>query len=396
VKQRGLAGSFWPSQQQLLLLQTALWQDGRAAEAWRKVRPSLDFDVLELGSVALLPLVYRRLATLAVDEPELPRLKGLYRRAWYENQVLVDALQTVSSRLRDAGCRLITFGSASLLLRYYGDLGLRRLPWIDLLIPGRQAELVSQALASLGFARIDTATRGPVPFRDARDRTWLVHTQPPLELLVPGRPERSADACWEAAVETSVGEPHLLTLSAADELLLTSLLGAKPAAYPCVDWVADAATIVADAGDSLDWERLLARASEVRLVLRLREALVYLSQALEVPVPDSILLQLERAPSTRRDAIVHRLSAHSSRVLGGLPDTIATHLRLTSQAGVRRTIATLPDYLQRTWGLKHPWHLPFIAIGKALGAIPRALRPAPRGRGPRRPSNRRAPRTANH
>src|SRR4029434_4614276 len=78
----------WPDPLQRSLLRVAFLEPEQAVEEWRSLRGDLVLDdIWDAETHRLLPLVYRRLVQLGVNDPVLPRLKGLHRRAWYQNQL---------------------------------------------------------------------------------------------------------------------------------------------------------------------------------------------------------------------------------------------------------------------------------------------------------------------
>ena len=87
MRRSGLGGNFWPSEQQELLLRAALLDADQAAAAWRALRPRFDLDHLEDGSYCLMPLLATRLPSIDPDDPNVPRLKGIYRHTWYRNRI---------------------------------------------------------------------------------------------------------------------------------------------------------------------------------------------------------------------------------------------------------------------------------------------------------------------
>ena len=80
----------WPTGDQELLLRAALWRNPSALEAWRRWKGthSLMGSDLDSHSARLLPLVYKNLSAVGIDEPWMGALKGLYRYWWCANQDL--------------------------------------------------------------------------------------------------------------------------------------------------------------------------------------------------------------------------------------------------------------------------------------------------------------------
>ena len=146
-----LAGSFWPNDQQKLLLRAALMDAEQSAVAWGRVRPTFDLDDPDHASQALLPLVYRQLHRFGIDDPGLPKLRGIYRRTWYMNQLLLDRLKGTLEAVEAGGGDPLIFSSWELPLRYYDDLGLRSVAALHLLVRPDRVARSAQALADQGW-----------------------------------------------------------------------------------------------------------------------------------------------------------------------------------------------------------------------------------------------------
>jgi hypothetical protein len=87
VPDRSLSIQGRPTADQELLLEAATGASEAARAAWRGWQERNELDDVDFGAQRLLPLVYRHLVELGVDDPDLGRLKGLYRHSWYRNQI---------------------------------------------------------------------------------------------------------------------------------------------------------------------------------------------------------------------------------------------------------------------------------------------------------------------
>src|SRR3989304_3614207 len=150
--------------QEELLLRSALLRGESARRAWQELRPSLDLDRLPAALASLLPLVYRNAAVLDRDDPETPRLKGLYRRTWYANEALFHRLASVLRLFAQAGIDTLVLRDAPLVVRYYKDSGLRPVAAVELLVHTGQA---TAAVALLEDARSSRRGHG-TEFTDGR------------------------------------------------------------------------------------------------------------------------------------------------------------------------------------------------------------------------------------
>lgn len=378
-----LAGTFWPSAQQELLLKAAFLPDERADAAWEQVRGGLDLDTLREGTFGVMTVLYRRLAERLPDEPLLERIKGTYRRTWYANNLLLEGVRPVFAELQGASVESLVLDGAGLGPRYYADVGLRKIPYVELLVRPGQIATVGDALVAAGFRPYDGRGDEVAPTAFLNDRGQIVvrAATMPLDLVIPSAQPRSADAFWEGAVDVTIADAALRTLGPADALLFACATGATWTwPLPTVQWAVDALTILA-AEPSLDWDRVVRMAVERRIPLRVHDALTYLAGALEAPIPAAPLARLAVEPVTARERLGHRISGRRLRYAGGMPRTVAAYARLSSERPAWRAAAGFPGFLREIWGLEHTWQIPVRGARKAASAIRRGVagRNAPPG-----------------
>jgi hypothetical protein len=339
----GLAGSFWPSPEQELLLAVAIGDEEQVARAWVDLRRRVDLDQLEPGSFALLPLVYRALSQAEVKDSRLERLKGIYRSTWAKNNLLVErAKETLAALDR----RVILLGGIATALRFYGDLALRPTPTLDLLVEPEARASAAEALEGAGW----TPT--------ARGQTdWLVDTEGrrcTLRASVASGLHGNGEL-WDSAEQIELGDVDALVLSPTDELLATCVTGARAGPFRSIAWIPDAVFIIRSG--QVDWDRLVGLAIRSGQALRLRDSLAYLSS--QAAVPAEARDRLAAAPVTRRERVAHALTAGAVKGLGGFPHTLGEHL---ASGGAMRS---LPAFLRERWDLEHGWQLPFAAGRRA-------------------------------
>jgi len=94
-----------PSTRQELLLKAALFNGELAFQAWRNGAVTMIRLVSTMARSGLLPLLYRNLKTLGIEDPELSQFKRAYLDTWAKTR-------SCSARLRGP-CRL--FGRQGLI-----------------------------------------------------------------------------------------------------------------------------------------------------------------------------------------------------------------------------------------------------------------------------------------
>ena len=374
-----LAGSFWPNDRQKLLLRAALMGGDASAEAWQRVRPAFDLDDPDHASQALLPLVYRQLDRLGIDDSGLPKLRGIYRRTWYMNQLLLDRLKETVEAVGDGGGDPLVVSSWELPLRYYGDLGLRSVAALHLLVRPDHVARAARALSEQGWAGPLEPTESFLRsthngrYDRANGDRCLLYWRLFHEFSDPGR-GREAEDLWERPIDLELRGVPARALSPTDELLNLFVGGARMSRWPSVTWVADAITVMRAPDSVIDWERLVRQARHLRATLRVHDAASFLRRELDAPVPAEVLDELREARTSRREVLAHRAGGTRMGPLGPTPDTLTRFLRLTADVSVPRALAGLPTFLRDEWGLERRSQVPFAILRKGVAKVAGAAR----------------------
>ena len=373
-------GSFWPNERQKLLLRAALLEDERAAEAWHRLRLDFDVDALNLGEVRLLPLVYDRLRRLGIDDPALPKLRGLYRRTWYLSQVLLDRLKEALRAVDERDVEPLVVSSWELPVRYYRDLGLRAVEQLQLLVRPERVSGAARALSEAGWSgplepsEAFLRSRHSAPYEAENGDVCVVRWRLFHEYSVPGRVE--PEDLFEPTTAFELGGVPARGLSPSDELLDVCIGGARMSHWPNLSWIPDALAVLRAPDTSVDWERLLIQARRLRATLRIHDALAFLRHEFECHVPEDVLEKLRSTPSRRRELLAHKVAARRFGPLGPMPHTITRFLRLTADESVPRALAELPEFLRDEWGLERRAQIPSAAVRRAVGMVFAAARVA--------------------
>jgi Uncharacterised nucleotidyltransferase len=371
------------------ILRVALLPPDQAIPEWEILRPQLDLDTLwDPDAIKLLPLVYRALVTAGVEDPDLARLKGVVRRAWYDNQRLFHGVGTALDALEAAGVPAMLLKGVPLVVQCYPEVGLRPMEDVDVLVePGRAADAVA-ALEQAGW-----------PNDSKRDRPWNL---PYGEQMLHQVSCRSGDGflidlhwryvpwitrdgsgqdpgLWAAARPLDVVGHHALSPSP-DDLLLLVILHAYRAGWATAPrWIADTTYLVRTLGPELDWDRFVARTVQGHLVEPVRDALEFVHEQFDAPVPLAPLRTLRSTRTGRWEQHRYRVASREvtgeRRALFGEADDARTgwarwSLNLTPGATVR----SLPLFVSRRLGLERPSEIPAAVAGRGYRNVKNAVR----------------------
>ena len=286
------------------LLRAALLSGDPARAAWERAKREQGH--IDRAPYRLLPQLYRNLLDLGVDDSDMPRLKGIYRHAWFANQQLLGEAQTLIGDLYDIDT--LVLGGAALSSCYYGDPSCRPIETFDVLVHAADAE---RAVAVLTRPGLRSSNRRPlaqlmrvsnsIAFDAARPRPIALHWSPFWAPV----PEQEV---WQAAGPFE----RTLRLDPAHELM-RACVGGGPVSPARFRWVQDAVAVVR--GGGVDWERLVEQAERWCMSARLARRLDVVRTDFGAPVPPEALERLRRARRPLHERAADSVSR--SRVRGG-------------------------------------------------------------------------------
>jgi hypothetical protein len=300
--------AFHPTVDQELLLQVVLAGPEIACSAWdqwNRLHP--DAASADAACRRLMPMLHRRLFMLGIDAPGSAEFEQAYRYTWAANLRATRAASEAVLPLAAAGIPTMIIKGAALLALEDGDLGLRPMADVDLLVPSSAAARAEAVLESNGWVRrrqdpreIERLIRHGTAYARARqevDLHWCA-------LHLPGRDE----PFWEAAVPARLGSVETLAPSRTDQLLIVLAHGSGPFGAP-VQWVVDAVTLVRG-NASIDWDRLVELSVSRGVALSVASALGYLQQGFAPEVPDSAIEALLAVPKPLHERLSNWATAH--------------------------------------------------------------------------------------
>ncbi len=345
----------WPTPEQKLLLQAALWPGDEAIAAWSEWASRVDLvqGDLDQGSFRLLPLVYRNLERQRFGGGLMTRLKGIYRYSWAKNITLFGETQRVLQSLHAAGVETIVLKGVALSLLYYQDRGARPMSDIDILVPTGRAEAALKCLELEGRRNPNMRENGDLRYFwaatlvNGAEQELDLHWHALHECVYP----EADDDFWAEAVPFRMMEVTTKALSPADNLLHIIVHGIYWNAMPTIRWAADAAVIIRSSGEKLCWERLLAQARKRKLLFRLGAGLGYLHDHLKVPIPPEVLRKCRQGKPSVLEQIEHQLVERPRRevddsIFGGWPLIILAYRRITFGQRFWPRLRGFPDYVR--------------------------------------------------
>jgi hypothetical protein len=358
----------WPTREQELLLRAALLQGRDALEAWDAWKSHADIDRLEPGAYRLLPLLYQNLKRHAVHHPHMNIFRGVYRKTWYENQMLFHTIASLLRSFHVAGIAVMVLKGAALTLLCYKDYGIRPMNDIDILVRPEHAVRAVYLLKELGWLPIDfmpteeyMSVSYSHGFRNNAGQECDLH----WHVLSQCRKAHDDDVFWQDADEVKIHDATAYVLNPTDQLLHVCIHGARWNITPPIRWIADAVTILNNHSPLIDWDRLILQADKHRLILPLRDTLNYLKAQFDVPIDTEFLHLLNTSVVPRIERIEYEVATRPPTPWTAFLDLWCQHSRLMGKAALLRKLLKYPQFLQNIWGVAL-WKLPVQGISKVM------------------------------
>ena len=366
-----------PKPHQELLLRAALHHGNEALGAWKAWRAANSLDASDRPSRRLMPAAYKNLRDAGLSDVELAPLAQAYEKTRTGNQQKLDAARPVFEALAAAGIELLVLKGAALTRFYAGDLGLRPMGDIDVLVPPDQTERATAALANLGYEPVGIGASCLVRYAYRQSPSWpfVAQNAPDVDLHwhvlhESCQPEADGDF-WEAAIPLDFQGVKLKALNATDQLLHVCIHALQREPQENLRWIVDAMAILRREAEPIDWRRLLAQVARRRLVLQARHCFKYLTAAYAAPIPPHVLEQLRHTPVSWLERVEFRSRLHPER-RGMLSQAVILHqqeVHRGSDASLRAFRRSLPRHL---WGASRWWQMP---VWTALDWLRLGLRP---------------------
>ena len=350
--------SCWPTYEQELLLRAALLSGEEAVVAWKEWTRAVEFVNIDVGSQRLIPLLFRNLTALSVQSPLLTRYKGVYRQAWFRNQLLFNSLEPVLSGLRAAGIEALLFKGAGLVAMCGFSFALRPMDDIDFLVPRDAVPEAVRIIEELGWKLKNEAAENFGPLAHAA--TYLNSRGGALDLhwrsLAMDFTGRHESGYWDRSFKVEIGRFQVMVMGAADQLIHTFAHGMRWNPIPPIRWVSDAFIILKECESRIQWEYFIEQSRSLGLTLPMYYGLRYLNAEFNAPVPDDILRSLQNTPVSLPVKLNYQISVRKPYPVFGKPAAVFLQYWINFRREYR--FPSFLRYLQRRWSVDHLWQVP--------------------------------------
>ena len=287
----------------ILFSRTAL-DEKEYSEAGSMLRSEkVDWDrFLELANIyQVSPLVYRSLQNFSsIPERVNARLREWVAEIFAYNVRNLDAARLLSGLFRREGVDAIFTKGVSYLMDVYGDIGLREMADIDLLVRPEDARKVHGILKEQGF----TPSDGREDLDDYRAQKLYsrddgicldIHRSFIGRMLHNRILNMDVSRILERARELSMDGVRLRTLDIVNTLLYQCLHVSMQHSFSGVRWYVDINEFVRRHEGEINWEDVTDAAGEYRIRRPVYYTLLFARNMFGTPVPEAVFEDLGRS-----------------------------------------------------------------------------------------------------
>lgn len=374
--QKRLSRGLFPNPRQELLLRAALLEKEPASQAWNEWKRQTQLDDIPVEGFRILPLLYKNLRRHGIEDPQIAKLKGIYRYSWVKNRRSLAILAEVIDRLGKEGIPSIVLKGAGLILSTYRDHGARYMDDCDFLVPYEDAPRAIALMQEWGwwpsppFAKLFRPYTSGLNLDNHHklgvDLHW--HAMSQRCQVEEDRPY------WEDKRPLEFEGTPTYVLSPTDQLIHICINGSYWSEFSRPNWVADAFWQFHVHGAALDWTRLLRIAESHQLSLPLWVTLEFLKNRFDLPVPETLIQQLRDLPRSSREIREHLSGARPRPWLSELPPLWHRFHRHEISRRYPLKLWGFVKYLENYCGLESAWSLPRDLVKKLLSRTGKNLK----------------------
>ena len=350
------------SRQNKLLLKACFLPQEIAASAWQDYQKHLDLDHIDSEAYHLLPLLYQSLSVACPDASELAKLKGIYRKTWYQNYLKLQAVAEIVDCLQSAGIRTMLLNEPALVLSIFGDYGFRAIHDVHVLVPTASALSAINCLIKSGWRIHKSISTMSITFdscvllNSPSGQRIVLHWR--FLLGMPSKLEYSL--IWGNANLVQLPDDLKVHIPIPCHQLLKSCVDlVQSNIYPVLHQLTDVILGIKMLQTTSEWNILVDLAQKSCYAFRLKSTLISVNEILEGLLPAQVIKAFNKIPTThveKLEAIAdknHELSFMKKPI-----SRLTQYMRIVNHTSVNNQNLGFMNYLQHIWGLKHSWQIP--------------------------------------
>lgn len=369
----------FPNKEEELFLKLILADDNNFQKIWDKWKEEIVFDNINYATLRLIPFLYLRLRKLGIKEKIVGRIKGIYKLAWYKNQLTVNAIKNIILIFNKEKIPVILLKGIPLIENIYKDKGARFLGDADILIDKKHIEKAVEILLSNNWQYLYKSPSSlnrvkkplenkiirEVAFKDNNDVEIDIHWKL-FDFLFRENREHpmSYEEIIKYSIDSNLGSAEYKMPCAEDMIIHIIVHGAEENEHRTLRWVLDTISVIKIM--PINWEFLVERIKKFGVSVEVYIAFLYIVENSFIPVPESFMIELSRLPMEKtKIKEYYRISnTNSSFLFGSFPKLWYRYWYFERKGNFFTSWYYLIDYVCDNWGIAQKRQIPAFLIEK--------------------------------
>lgn len=296
----------FPNKEEILFLKLLLSKDDDFLNLWERWNKEVSFDSINYATLRLMPFLYLRLNKFDIkDGKYIGRIKGMYKMAWYKNQLVFNSLKKIISVFNKENISMILLKGVPILENVYKDRGARYLGDADILIDKKYIKKSIEIMNKNDWSYYD-----PSPFyknrfidlsknRVDKEITFINKNGVELDIhwdLFPFILEKNKDhpmnydEILKFATECELDGFKYKMPCVEDMIIHIILHGVERNNHSTLRWVVDVVTIIKN--KNIKWDFLIERIKLFECEVELFIAFSFILNNFDIKIPNSFVEKL--------------------------------------------------------------------------------------------------------
>ena len=370
----------FPNREEESFLKLALSNDDDFPVLWEQWRKEFALDYINYAILKLIPFIYLRLKKLNIVDDVTGKVKGMYKMAWYKNQLILNSVKNIVFLLNKENIPVILLKGVPLLENVYQDKGARSLGDADILIDQQYITRIIKIMVDNGWQYLDSS-----PFYINRFKEPLAKNKIDKEITFTNDKNVEIDIHWSLfPFLVKDNREHPMSYNEVFKYSLLSDMNGAPYRMPCMEdmiihiiihgaernnhrtlrWVLDVVSIIKTM--PINWEFLIERVKKFEVSVEISIAFSYLINNLSIPVPESFIDELSKLPMEDRKVkeYYRKMNSIEKSILGTLPSLWHRYWLYDRKGNFFTSWYYFIDYISQSWGITKKRQIPVFIFEK--------------------------------
>lgn len=357
----------FPNKKEEFFLKLILSSDEDFPILWKQWRKEIILGDINYAILKLIPLLYLRLKESDIGDSTMGKVKGIYKMAWYKNQLILNSVKNILFLFNKENIPVILIKGVPLLENVYKDRGARSLGDADVLIDPQHIKKAIKIMVDNGWKYLD-----PSPFYINRFKEPLTKNKIDKEITFTDDKNVEIDIHW-SLFPFLVKENREHPMSYNEVFKYSFLFNIEGAEYrmPCMEdmiihiiihgaernnhrtlrWVLDVVSIIKTM--PINWKFLIERIKKFEVSVEINIAFSYLLNNLSISVPESFIEELSKLPieSNKLNEYYKKMNTIKKSLFGTLPSLWHRYWLYDRKGNFFTSWYYFIDYISQSWGI---------------------------------------------